>query len=415
MKKFIQLIYMIVSAVFFVACAGEITLTTGEANEEADHIEVEIIESTGDTEESSVHVTNNENEKKKVASTEKLSVHYIDVGQADATLILLEDEKEQFVLLYDTGDWRGSEVVPFLKREKIEAIDIVIISHPHADHIGQLSDVLNNFDVDEVWMTGNSANTNVFADAMEAIIDNDVMYDEPVAGDIFDIGSLTLEVLHPYTLTGGLNEDSLSIRVTFGDVSFVFTGDAYTAQEIEMIERNESVKADVLQLGHHGSNTSSGQSFLEAVAPTYAIYSAGAENSYGHPSTEVVERVQAMGITLLGTDIHGTITVTTDGETYEVTTEKTGTVTAKTEKPTEKVTTEKQKKPKGKATSNCIDINEASKEQLMDIIHIGDVRAEEIIELRPFSSVDELTRVSGIGPARIDDIKNENKACVGDS
>ncbi|HLS65960.1 MAG TPA: MBL fold metallo-hydrolase [Pseudogracilibacillus sp.] len=413
MKKFIQLIYILISVVFFVACADESELTTGETNKETNHEEIDVTEATDEVEESSVNVTSNEMEEEKEAPTGSLAVHYIDVGQADATLLQLEDEKEQFVLLYDTGDWQGSEVVPFLEQQNIEAIDVIIISHPHADHIGQLSDVINKFDVDEVWMTGNSANTNVFADAMEAMIENDVTYDEPEAGDVFDIGSLTLEVLHPHTLTGGLNEDSLSIRITFGDVSFVFTGDAYTAQETEIIERNESVKADILQLGHHGSNTSSGQPFLEAVAPTYAIYSAGANNSYGHPSPEVIERVQAMGITLLGTDVHGTITVTTDGKAYDVTTEKTGEVVAKTKTPQEKTTS--KNKPKEKVTSNCIDLNEAPKEQLMDIIHIGDVRADEIIKLRPFSSVDDLSRVNGIGPARISDIKDENKACVGDS
>lgn len=413
MKKFIQLIYILISVVFFVACADESELTTGETNKETNHEEIDVTEATDEVEESSVNVTSNEMEEEKEAPTGSLAVHYIDVGQADATLLQLEDEKEQFVLLYDTGDWQGSEVVPFLEQQNIEAIDVIIISHPHADHIGQLSDVINKFDVDEVWMTGNSANTNVFADAMEAMIENDVTYDEPEAGDVFDIGSLTLEVLHPHTLTGGFNEDSLSIRITFGDVSFVFTGDAYTAQETEIIERNESVKADILQLGHHGSNTSSGQPFLEAVAPTYAIYSAGANNSYGHPSPEVIERVQAMGITLLGTDVHGTITVTTDGKAYDVTTEKTGEVVAKTKTPQEKTTS--KNKPKEKVTSNCIDLNEAPKEQLMDIIHIGDVRADEIIKLRPFSSVDDLSRVNGIGPARISDIKDENKACVGDS
>lgn len=415
MKKLLHVIYIIISAVFFVACAEENTPTTDKESEAVDAVEVEATEEIDETNEQAATETEAKEKKQKTDVSGRLTVQYMDVGQADATLFQLEEEDEQFVILYDAGDWRGNEVVPFLKEQNIEAINVVIISHPHADHIGQLTNVLNHFDVAEVWMTGNSANTNVFADAMEAIIENDVAYEEPEAGDVFDIGSLELTVLHPEQLTGDLNEDSLSIRVTFGDVSFVFTGDAYTEQENEMIERNKTVKADILQLGHHGSNTSSGQSFLDAVSPQYAIYSAGENNSYGHPSPEIVERIQQMDITLLGTDVHGTITVTTDGKSYDVTTEKPGTVTGGKTASTENSSAKQADKTKQKTANNCIDINEASKEQLMNIIHIGDVRADEIIKLRPFSSIDELTSVSGIGPARIDDIKEENKACVGDS
>src|SRR5699024_8990019 len=116
---------------------------------------------------------------------------------------------------------------------------------------------------------------------------------------------------------------------TYGDVSFVFTGDAYKNEELSMLSRDINVKADILQLGHHGSNTSSDPSFIKAVNPSVAIYSASSNNSYGHPSPEVVSFIQEAGITLYGTDVHGTILVTTDGKDFTIATKEDGTITPK--------------------------------------------------------------------------------------
>jgi len=355
--------------------------------------------------------------KKTTHSLKPLTVHYLDVGQADATLFQYTDGKDQYTILYDVGDWRGNEVVPFLEKAGIEWIDLIIISHPHADHIGQLDKVLNRFAVGEVWMSGNTATTNVYQTATEAILNKDVDYDEPRAGDVFDIGPMELHVLHPASLTGGLNEDSLSIHFTYGDVSFLFTGDAYKQQEKLMIERSDALQADFLQLGHHGSNSSSDPAFIKAVNPTYAIYSAGKGNSYGHPHKEVVNLINDQEITLYGTDVHGTITVSTDGINYDVMTEKEGEVAVE-KKPSDQknndANSNAEQKNSNKTSDGCININEASKSELTGIIHIGKKRAEELIRFRPYQTVEELTKINGIGPARIADILAENKACVGD-
>ncbi|MBO1005444.1 MBL fold metallo-hydrolase [Pseudogracilibacillus auburnensis] len=324
----------------------------------------------------------------------QLTVHYIDVGQGDATLFQYVDENTEYTILYDTGDWQGNEVVPYLQKENVHFIDVIIISHPHADHIGQLENVMKNFDVGEVWMSGNSTNTKLFQSAMEAVLESDANYEEPTAGDIFDIGSLELVVLHPESLTGGLNEDSLSIRFTYGEVSFLFTGDAYKKQERQIIQRTDDIQADFLQLGHHGSKTSSDPEFIEAVQPKYAIYSAGAGNSYGHPNEEVVDLFAEKEIPLYGTDMHGTIMVKTDGVKSTIETE---------------IDAKEDKKP----NDDCIDINRATKQELVKIVHIGETRAEEIIQLRPFHSIDDLMRINGISSARLKDIKAEEKACIG--
>src|SRR5699024_1948915 len=123
------------------------------------------------------------------------------------------DEDTSVHILYDTGDWRGDEVVPYLQSLDIDALDVVIISHPHADHIGQLTDVMEEFPVDEIWMTGNTASTDLFQRTMESIAENDIAFIEPIAGEVLTIGPLTIEILHPdETLTGNLNRDSLSAR-----------------------------------------------------------------------------------------------------------------------------------------------------------------------------------------------------------
>src|SRR5699024_8777443 len=145
---------------------------------------------------------------------------------------------------------------------------------------------------------------------------------------LFDVGELTIQILHPKTLTGDLNQDSLSAHFSYGDTAFLFTGDAYVKQEKQMIDQDMNLEADFLQLGHHGSDTSTSQPFLDEVKPTYTIYSAGKGNTYGHPHQEVLDRLDASNVNTYGTDVHGNIVVTTDGVDSEIHTDKDGEVAA---------------------------------------------------------------------------------------
>src|SRR5699024_10646185 len=242
--------------------------------------------------------------EKKASSTSlsDLEVHYIDAGQADATLFQYKDENNSYSILYDTGDWNKNDVINYLDAQNVSSIDLVVVSHPHADHIGQLAKVMNTYDVGEVWSSGGEGSSHTFQQAMEAVLASDADYDEPRAGDEMEIGPMDIEVLHPSSLTGDLNKDSISLRFTYGEVSFVFTGDAYKEDELAMMNRAETVEATILQLGHHGSNTSSDTKFIQAVDPDVAIYSASANNSYGHPHPEVISLIQNAGITLYGTN-----------------------------------------------------------------------------------------------------------------
>src|SRR5690625_156297 len=363
--------------------------------------------------------TDKQPDNKTSTSLSYLEVHYIDAGQADATLFQYKDENNSYTILYDTGDWNKNDVINYLDAQNVSSIDLVVVSHPHADHIGQLAKVMNTYDVGEVWSSGGESSSHTFQQAMEAVLASDADYDEPRAGDEMEIGPMDIEVLHPSSLTGDLNKDSISLRFTYGDISFVFTGDAYKEDELAMMNKAETIEATILQLGHHGSDTSSDPTFIQAVDPDVAIYSASADNAYGPPHPKVVSLIQDAGITLYGTNIHGTILETTDGKEYDVATKEDGTITpestgAPDNGAQQETEIEDEAAPNNETpTDQCVDLNQASLEDLQEIIHIGPARAKDVIDQRPYDAVDDLTKINGIGPARIADIENEGFACTG--
>jgi len=319
---------------------------------------------------------------------EILEVHFLDVGQAEATLLLTSD----FTMLIDAGDVGRFDVIDHLRRLGVENVDLIVITHPHSDHIGQLVEVLTIFPVYEVWMSGYEHTTPLFESVLDALLASDVIYYEPRRGQVFSYGDLILEVLNPTHISDDLHDTNIVLRVKYGDITFVFTGDAEKNTERTMVLSGLALYAQILQLGHHGSRTSTSSDFLEMIAPEVAVYSAGAQNIYGHPHPEIVGRIMNAGIRLYGTDIHGSITFRTDGKGYEVTTMH-----------------------HGELLGGAVDLNSASSLELQRIIHIGEKRAEEIIKLRktrPFTSLDDLIRVPGLGKQRIADIKKQNLAFV---
>lgn len=248
----------------------------------------------------------------------EMIVHYIDVGQGDATLLQGPD----FNILIDTGRHDRDEVVPYLEAAGVESLDLLVGTHPHADHIGQMDKVLQSFEVKEVWMSGEEASSQTFGRILDAILASEASYAEPRAGENYQIGSLGIEVIHPEQLIGDLNEGSISMRMTYGQVSFLFTGDAEHRAEQSMLERNHNLSAHIFHLGHHGSSTSNTLEFVERVNPELAIYSAAMDSPYGHPHDEVVALMQELEIPMYGTAVHGHIIVTTDGTTYAIETQK---------------------------------------------------------------------------------------------
>ena len=255
----------------------------------------------------------------------ELEVHFLDVGQGDATLVL----HDEVAVLIDTGPWQASNLVPMLQARGVEALDLVVVTHPHADHLGQFDQVLEAFPVDEVWWSGSVTTSQTFERAITALERSDAAYAEPRVGDATTIGPLAIDIVNPPNGVGrsDLHDAGLGLRVGYGDVRFLFTGDAEAATERRMASTTASlVDAEILQLGHHGSRTSTTATFLSAVDPELAIYSASSSNQYGHPHVEVLDRVLAADIDLYGTDVHGSIVVTTDGATWSVATEVAGDV-----------------------------------------------------------------------------------------
>src|SRR5690606_9552439 len=312
-------------------------------------------------------------------SGEALEVHFIDVGQGDATLI----RHGETVILIDAGRHDRDDVVPYLRSVGVDHIDLLIATHPHAAHIGQMARVLRELPVREVWMTGHVRTSRVFERAVDAILQSGAGYHEPRAGETADFGALRLEVLHPAQLTGDFNEDSIVVRARLGQVAFLFTGDAGAVAEDAMLRSGAPLAAQVLHVGHHGSRTSTSAPFLDAVSPEVAVYSAGAGNSYGHPHPEVLERLRRRGVAVYGTDSHGTVIVTADGTRYQV------------------AWLGGEGVPAGSAPgrpeaggAGCapgqIDLNTAPEDELTRIVHIGPSRARQIVSLRPLRSLEDL-------------------------
>ncbi|HEV2070355.1 MAG TPA: MBL fold metallo-hydrolase, partial [Acidimicrobiales bacterium] len=339
----------------------------------------------------------------------ELTVHYLDVGQGDATVVIAPDA----TVLIDAGRQDGGDVVAYLRDLGVSRIDVVAITHPHADHIGQLDDVLAAVDVGEVWMSGTVSTSQTFEEAISAVEASDAAYEEPRAGAHTTVGSLAVDILHPAELTGEAHPDSLAMRVTYGSVSFLWTGDAETETETEMVARDaDALAATVYQVGHHGSSTSTSPALLAAVGPEVAIYSAGAGNSYGHPHAEVLERLRGAGVAVYGTDTHGTVTVTTDGVSYSVAPARAGA----TPNPSTLAAPPEVTAGDPGAGAPCqpgqIDVNSASADDLERIAEVGPQRASQIVALRPFDGLADIVRVDGIGEATMRQITEEGLACA---
>lgn len=245
-----------------------------------------------------------------------MKVHFIDVGQGDSMLI----EAEDAAMLIDAGgNNQGSVVVDYLKAHNISQLDYVIGTHPHSDHIGGLDTVLDAIPVEAVIMPDVVHDTKTFEDVLDALERNSLKITKPVTGATYSLGQASFTILAPNSSTyEELNDYSIVIRLTNGKNSFVFTGDAGTLSEEEMLADGTDLSADVLKLAHHGSTTASSESFLDAVNPAYAVISVGKNNDYGHPHAEILQRIKDKDIKLYRTDAQGTIIFTSDGKNITV-------------------------------------------------------------------------------------------------
>ncbi len=251
---------------------------------------------------------------------EWMETRIFDVGQANSILLKGPD----FTVVIDTGNYTDNNVVSHLNNAGVQTIDLLVGTHPHADHIGQFPQVLGSFAVEEVWLSGDTTTSATFERAISAIIYSGANYRTPRSGQTYQFGSLNVQVLNPAYLTGDMHEGCIALRTDYKGEAMVFMGDVEQYTEWQIIDRTTNLQAKLLLLGHHGSSTSSSSSFLSAVGPDVAVYSAGWGNSYGHPHSSVVSRVIGMGIDLYGTDVNGTITIRTNGSNQFIITPQRG-------------------------------------------------------------------------------------------
>lgn len=241
-----------------------------------------------------------------------LTIHFIDVGQADATVLLCDGE----VMMIDGGNVADSSLIYtyLTKTLGLRYIDYMIATHPHEDHIGGLSAALNSCTVGMIFTPITEYDNNVYADLQKYADLQSTPMIVPAVGECFSFGSAEVQFLSPCREYADINDLSLVVRVDYGENSFLFAGDAGWETEHDMIESGLSLSADVLKVGHHGSDTASSYVFIREVMPEYAVISVGSDNPYGHPSEVVISRLQDAGTTVYRTDQCGTIICQSNGK-----------------------------------------------------------------------------------------------------
>lgn len=257
---------------------------------------------------------NNENDNLR-----NMKVHYIDVEEGDSIFIELPNEKN---MLIDAGEaLEGKKVINYIKQLGYSNIDYVVGTHPHADHIGGLAQVINSFSVGKIYMPKAISTSKTYENLLNTISMKGLKIRTAKAGiNIINENNLLIDIIAPNNDSySDLNNYSVVIKITYKNRKFIFMGDA------EMISENEiltDVTADIVKVGHHGSNTSSGQNFVDRVNAKYAIISVGSDNNYNHPNMNIVNRWVNSGAKVYRTDLSGTIIAITDGNALSIETEK---------------------------------------------------------------------------------------------
>jgi len=255
-----------------------------------------------------------------VQSTDRLlTISYIDVGQGDSILIQTPSGKN---MLIDAGEsFAEQAIASYLQSRGVQKIDVLVATHPHADHIGGMEYIVKNFEIGDIYMPKVTTTTKTYEDLLMAIQQKGLSIHSAKAGASINIDdTLAVNILAPVgTKYDNLNDYSVVIKMTYQKNSFLFMGDASEVSEVEILESKiEDVDSDVLKIGHHGSATSSSKKFLQAVTPKYAVISVGEGNSYGHPTQATLDRLKAIGATIYRTDKDGTVVISSDGQNIAV-------------------------------------------------------------------------------------------------
>lgn len=245
-------------------------------------------------------------------------MHFIDVGQALSVLVECDGQ----FMLYDGGNVDdGSLIVSYLQDQGVEELQYVFCSHAHEDHVGGLAAALAYFPANHVYSPVTEASTKCFKDFVKYTQQQGLQVEVPAVGTTWPLGGATVTMLGPVAQYNDTNDTSIVLRIEYGSTSFLLTGDMEKNAEADLVNSGANLRADVLQVGHHGSSTSTGYVFLNSVLPEMAVISCGVNNKYGHPHEETLSILRDAGVDVYRTDLQGTITIGSDGQNYTVGTE----------------------------------------------------------------------------------------------
>ena len=239
-----------------------------------------------------------------------VEVHFIDVGQGDATLVKADDK----YMLIDAGDnSKGTAVQSYLKKQGVKKLDYLILTHTDADHIGGADVVITKFDVDTLFIGDYKKDNKTYEEVMDAIEYKRLKYSTPLVGNEYKLGNAIFTIVAPNTTYDDPNNSSIALLLKNGENTFLFTGDCEEEAETDILANGIDIDCDVYKVGHHGSRTASGKDFLKAISPEYGIISCAEENSYGHPHAEVLNNLRNMSVKIFRTDEQGSVVAYSNG------------------------------------------------------------------------------------------------------
>ncbi|MFN3633734.1 MULTISPECIES: ComEC/Rec2 family competence protein [Exiguobacterium] len=253
----------------------------------------------------------------EASAAASIKVHYIDVGQGDAIYIKMPSGED--VIIDGGNKGKGDAIVAYLKKQKVDDIEVLISTHPDADHIGGLDEILDAYRVENVYAPKVKHTTQAYKDFLQAVKREGKTIKTAQAGVKLPIKGVSAKFVGPVKSysNSDLNNWSAVLHVTYKKNTFLFTGDAEHVSEKDMMAKKQTLRADVLKVGHHGAKTSTSSTFLNTVKPKHAVISVG-KNNYGHPTSEVVTNLKRQKANTLRTDKNGTIIITGNGSSYAV-------------------------------------------------------------------------------------------------